>query len=342
MMSNISFDRSVAKNEREHVGGLVNIAKRNGRVNPAAISWSRFPHINANLRGWGRRKRFEYWAISTPDLVFAFSFSHADYRAGLAIYALDLATRAEVNDGEAHWFPGRVDLPPTSGIDAMGRVGKHTNVRITPNTEGTLLEVTGRRVTARIQIIEPEGHQSMGVVVPWNDKTFQYTRKDGALRARGEVTVDGRVYPVSADSSWAALDHGRGRWPFKVTWNWAAGAGISDGHEIGVQLGAKWTDGTPSTENSIRIDGVVHKLSHDVEWTYDTSDFMKPWRFVGPQVDLTFTPVHNRHSETKKYFFMSREDQAFGWWDGTISTADGTTYKVEKIFGWAEEVARRW
>lgn len=335
------FSRPVAKSEREHVGGVVDLVGPRDHLNSAAASWSRRPHIRANMRWWGRRKRFEYWAVSTPDFVFAFSFSHSDYRGGLAIYFLDLHTLTEVNDGETIWLPGASDLPETAGV-AMSRETKSTFVSITPDAEGTLLELRAARVSARIRIHEPAGHESMGVVVPWTPRRYQYTRKDNCLRPEGWVEVDGERREIDPAVSWAALDSGRGKWPARVLWNWASGSGITDGHEIGIQLGAKWTDGTPSTENALRVDGRLEKLSHDVEWRYDTSDFTRPWTFTGPQLDLTFTPVHNRHALVKKYLFMTREDQAFGWWDGEIRLANGETYRVEHIFGWAEEVQRRW
>lgn len=335
------YYRIVPKSEREHIGRPVDLCSAGDILNPAAVSWSRMPHIRANMRWWGRRKRFEYWAIATPDFVFAFSFSHADYRGGLAIYVLDLHTLEEVNDGEAIWFPGRADLPETARMP-MGRRTARTSVEITPNTRGTVLDLQGTRVRAHVQIHEPAGHESMGVVVPWTKRRYQYTRKDNCLRPEGWIEIDGERREIDPAVSWAALDSGRGKWPARVLWNWASGSGITDGHEIGIQLGAKWTDGTPSTENALRVDGRLEKLSHDVRWQYDTSDFTKPWTFTGPQVDLTFTPVHNRHSLSKKYFFMSREDQAFGWWDGEIRLASGEAYRVERVFGWAEEVQRRW
>lgn len=335
------YDRPVPKSEREHVGGVVDLCGPRDLLNPDAVSWSRAPHIRANMRRWGRRKRFEYWAVATPDFVFAFSFSHADYRGGLAVYFLDLHTLEEVNDGEAIWLPRPIDLPDALRMP-MGRRTPRTSVSIAPNDAGTLLEVRTARLAARIQVHEPVGHESMNVVVPWTKRRYQFTSKDNCLRAEGWVDVDGERRAVEPATAWAAVDSGRGKWPMRVLWNWASGSGVTGGHEIGIQLGAKWTDGTPSTENALRVDGRIEKLSHDVEWTYDTSDFLKPWTFRGPQVDLTFTPVHNRHSLAKKYFFMSREDQAFGWWSGEIRLSSGEAFAVDRIFGWAEEVQRRW
>nr|BFE82799.1 hypothetical protein GCM10020093_054000 [Planobispora longispora] len=39
-----------------------------GRLNPEAVGWTRRPLHRANLRGWGRAKRWEYWGIVTPGM----------------------------------------------------------------------------------------------------------------------------------------------------------------------------------------------------------------------------------------------------------------------------------
>ena len=85
----------------------------------------------------------------------------------------------------------------------------------------------------------------MGVVVPWSARRFQYTVKDVARPALGSLWVDGVEHPVAAGDSWAVLDHGRGRWPYAVHWNWGAGSGLVDGRVIGVQVGGRWTDRWP-------------------------------------------------------------------------------------------------
>jgi hypothetical protein len=105
---------------------------------------------------------------------------------------------------------------------------------------------------------------------------------------------------------------------------------------------AKWTDGTPSTENALRIDGRIEKISSDVDWSHDTSDWLAPWTITNDRVDLHFTPVYNRASRYNRLVFLSREDQVFGYFDGTVTSESGRIYRVERVFGWAEEVARRW
>ena len=80
-------------------------------------------------------------------------------------------------------------------------------------------------------------------------RQFQYTVKDLARPATGLLRIDGVEHEIggAAGEAWAVLDHGRGRWPYDIQWNWGAGSGRSQragGRVIGVQLGAKWTEGT--------------------------------------------------------------------------------------------------
>ena len=81
---------------------------------------------------------------------------------------------------------------------------------------------------------------------------------------RGTVRLDGTPYDVVGR---AVLDHGRGKWPHAITWNWAAGfpEGRDDtrGEPPGITLGGKWTDGTGPTENGLFVDGVLHKIGDE-------------------------------------------------------------------------------
>lgn len=322
----------------------VDLCGLNGRLNPAAVGWTRKPLIRANLKGWGRNKRFDYWCISTPDLVAALNVSHSEYRVTLAGFFLDLRTLKNIPISEVRWLPGKrvPTMPEVSGAGPVIAIGDQMEVRIEPQAGGTRLLLKSDRLSIDAFAQEPEGHESMSVVVPWDNKRFQLTRKSSGMKTRGEVVADGKRYALSTDTAYATLDYGRGRWPYSILWNWASACGNSDGHEIGLQFGAKWTDGTPSTENSLCIDGRVHKISEELEWVYDTADFMQPWTIRGAGVDLVFTPVFNRHSKFDRLIVLSREDQCFGHFNGTITTPDVKQIRINNLLGWAEEVHRRW
>jgi hypothetical protein len=188
----------------------------------------------------------------------------------------------------------------------------------------------------------PEGHECLGVVVPWSDRLFQYTVKDVARPAEGRITIDGLDVPVPQGDSWATLDHGRGRWPYAVRWNWGAGAGNTDGHVIGIQVGGKWTDGTGSVENALLVDTHLTKISEELVWDYDVNCWMRPWRVHGESVDLTFIPEYVKEAATDLWVVSSRTHQAFGTWSGAVRDDRGRLVRVAEVFGWAEDVRQRW
>lgn len=67
---------------------------------------------------------------------------------------------------------------------------------------------------------------------------------------------------------------------------------------IGLQLGAKWSDGTGAAENALLVDGGLHKISENLSWDYSTTDWMAPWHIQGHSADLTFTPFPEKVSAT--------------------------------------------
>jgi hypothetical protein len=221
---------------------------------------------------------------------------------------------------------------------------KDLAIDLLPGARGLHLRVASSRLSADVSIERPEGHQSLGVVVPWSDNRFQYTVKENTLPARGLVTV-GQIVHRFDDDSWATLDHGRGRWPYRITWNWGSGSGIVAGRTIGIQVGGKWTDGTGSTENALCLDGRIHYIGEELAWDYDRSDWMGEWRIRTPssdRVDLRFTPLHVRADRINLGVLFNDTHQAFGTWSGVMMADDGEAVRVDGVNGWAEEVVNRW
>lgn len=184
-------------------------------------------------------------------------------------------------------------------------------------------------------------------MVPWSERRFQYTSKHTALPATGRVRIGTETLGFGGDDgeAWAVLDHGRGRWPRTADWNWGAASGRTDGHTVGLQFGGRWTEGTGSTENGLCVDGRLTKIGEELEWRWSASDPMALWTVRTPssdQVDLTFTPFHNRSAHTDAGLIVNRTDQCFGHYDGRIRTDDGTEIAVRALLGWAEDVHMRW
>lgn len=320
----------------------VDLCTPGGRLNPAAVGWSRRPLHRPNLRRWGRTKRWEYWAVVTPEVIVGMTVSSIDYAGVCGVYVLERASGVEhVHDVVAPLARG-VELAARSG-EGVSRVNASgLFAAFTETGAGTRLEVLAPGISVDVVAALDPSHESLGVVVPWSERLFQYTVKDVGRAASGVVHVDGRRYDVDAATSFAVLDHGRGRWPYAITWNWGAGSGVVDGRRVDVQVGGRWTDGTGATENALVVDGRLHHLTEPLTWDYDRADWTAPWHVHGPRADLVLEPFHERAARTNLAVVASEVHQCFGVWRGWMADDSGTQVRVDGVVGWAEEARNRW
>jgi hypothetical protein len=320
----------------------VDLCRPDGRLNPAAVGWTRQPLHTANLRGRGRLKRWEYWAVMSADAVLAVTVSDLDYAALHAIYVLDATGTETVRTALVPLT--RAGLTERSRPAAVRVRARDLAIDLDHDDSGAWLSVTAPGLSGQVRVTRPPGHESLGVVVPWDDRRFQYTVKENTLPAVGHVRIGDRVVEFP-EGSWATLDHGRGRWPYRVRWNWGAGSGEVDGRILGIQVGGAWTDGTGSTENAVCVDGRISHIPEDLIWEYDSDDWLAPWHITAPdsgRVDLTFTPFHVRTDRTNLGVLANDTHQAFGTWTGTMTDDAGAAIRCDGVRGWAEEVVNRW
>ena len=342
--------RTALTHERE-ITEPVSLTLPNGRLNRAAVGWTRHPlhdtsGIGARGAGTLRNKRWEYWGITTPDHIVAVTVAMLDYATLNQVWVFDRAAAAEIDATAITPFSRGVDLPGSLG-EGVGAPGASARVpgiatTITESSDGTRIVATTARVAIDLVAERPEGHEALGVVVPWSDTRFQYTVKDVARPARGTITIDGVTHELPDGESWAVLDHGRGRWPYSMRWHWGAASGIEHGRRLGLQLGGLWTDGTGSTENALSIDGRLHKLGAELRWDFDSSDWLRPWTITGDRVELTFTPFHDRYAKTALGVVHTETHQCFGTYRGTVTDDSGAAVPIEALLGWAEFVKNRW
>jgi hypothetical protein len=198
---------------------------------------------------------------------------------------------------------------------------------------------------AEINVMRPPTHETLNVVIPWSNDRYQFTSKQNTLPATGTVQIGDDRYEFEAGKSWAVLDYGRGVWRYRTFWNWGAASGIQDGRAIGLNLGGGWTDGTGMNENGVCIDGRLHKIHDDLEFTYDPTNFRRPWSIETHATDtisLTFTPFFERTAKTDLLLLKSEVHQVFGHYSGAITTDDGTRHDVRDLLGWVEQHDARW
>ena len=126
--------------------------------------------------------------------------------------------------------------------------------------------------------------------------------------------------------------------------NWAsASAYLPDGRAIGLNLGMGFGDTSAATENAIILDGRIHKLDQ-VKFQYNSTNYMKPWKFQDNQgrLKLEFVPFTERVATTNLVIIQSEVHQMFGRYSGTLVLDDGTSLEVKDLIGFAEEHLAKW
>jgi len=147
-------------------------------------------------------------------------------------------------------------------------------------------------------------------------------------------------------AAWGVLDVGRGRWPYRTRWNWGGGAGTATDGEtvVGIQLGAKWTEGTGFTENGVLVDGRLSKIGDELDWDYRWDDPLRPWRVRHPDgsLDLTLEPTFDKHGRVNALLLATEVHQVFGRWHGHVTDDERGRVEVDGVLGFAEESRSRW
>jgi hypothetical protein len=317
-----------------------------------ARGWSRRPLHRANLDGqWGANKRWDYWAVLAGDFVVSAVYSDVDYIGLADVWWADLVTGETGGHGIAVRHAEGMGLPELPGTTRLHVERDGLALDITDDAAGTHIraewtERDGRPGRLDVTVFVPLGHESLNVVIPWSDALFNFTSKHQARPAIGELVVGDQRRPIGADAgdAWGVLDVGRGRWPAEITWNWGGGAGRAGNHVVGIQIGAKWTEGTGFTENGVIVDGRLTKLGRELHWDYDWDEPLQPWRVDDPggQLELVLTPRFDKHTRAAGQKRGSEVHQVFGTWAGNLTTDDGQRVEFDALQGFAEEARQRW
>ena len=93
----------------------VDLCLPNGRLNPQAVGWSRQPLQNCRLYGHPlRKKRWNYWCITSPTHLFSVTLSDVDYAGLPFVYSSTVdpvhSTNAlQIGDDYVNPLNGRID-----------------------------------------------------------------------------------------------------------------------------------------------------------------------------------------------------------------------------------------
>ncbi len=326
----------------------------------AQVGWARQPVLECNLEAarfyglrflqWMRIKRWDYYAVFTPQRFFSATIADLGYAGNIFVYTLDFSSRDLHEEGLVIPLGRGIRLPRGSEEGETAFENDQVKLRFKALPGERQVSVNwpsfdgGRGIQAEIRLACPPEHESMVITIPIGERRFYYNRKINCLPAKGWFKYGASQETLGPDTCLGSLDWGRGVWEYRSFWNWASASGrLADGRTIGLNLGCGFGDLSRAGENCVVVDGRIHKLEQ-VPFQYTSDDYMQPWQFKDSQgrLNLTFTPFKDRTARTNLGVIFSEVHQMFGLYTGWAVLDTGERVEIRDLTGFAEEHRARW
>ncbi len=317
-----------------------------GKLVPTAVGWSSRPRLNYAIPGhFGRRKRWNHWCITTPRWMLSLTLADLDYLGYGAAYFLDLDSGQAVAHTQLRAFARGCRLPDTP-LESHGFDHPRLQIKVEQHLGRLRLRVEapdlgGLPLHVALDVLRPAHLDSVNLVAPMAGRCFHACSRHMGLPASGSVQLGDRHYECTPGQSFAALDFGRGVWPWNSHWTRAAFAAPGG---IAANFGGGWTDASGLTENALWFGGKLSKLDRPVQIEQAPDGPLAPWRLSTPcrRVELSFTPRQLHHACPRVGPIHADTRQWFGHFDGVLRSPDGERVPVSNAVGWLGATHARW
>ncbi len=304
--------------------------------------------------GKSRIKEWDYYYIGNNKYGVAFTIDDNSLYGLGSVSILDFEKKTYITESSMKFFTnGKIGFPSNS-----------SEGDITWDYNGYYLHFVNKDKKRVIDVFIAKYHDdcpfeahfeleeimddSMVIATPFLKKAhFYYNEKKNCMKAKGYYKFKNQTIDFSDSDTRAILDWGRGVWTYKNTWYWSGLSGISDGIEVGFNLGYGFGDTSAASENMLFYDKKAYKLE-DVEFIIPKDDkgeydYLKPWKLVSKDksIDLDFMPLIDRKDITNFIILKSFQHQVFGIFNGIIKVND-IVVKFDNIVSFAERVTNYW
>lgn len=303
-----------------------------------------------------RIKEWDYYLIYNSKFAIALTVADNGYMGMLSASVIDFENKQEKTSSIIELLTmGRYKMPQTSKKGDVVVKNNQGYFSFVHEKEKRRLLVEypkfdGERSLKVDLVLDDEPQENMVIATPFKDKpkAFYYNQKIVGFSACGKVQYGDQEIIFDKNDTQAILDWGRGVWTYKNTWYWSSMAGFKDGHKIGFNLGYGFGDSSSASENMVFYDGYATKLN-DVFFEIPkdkkgNNDYLQPWKITSSDgaIELSFSPILNRHSDINLLVLRSNQNQVFGKFSGNIKLKDGQVLEIREMLGFAECVFNKW
>lgn len=300
-----------------------------------------------------RIKEWDYYAVLTKDYGICLTISDCSMFSLVSVTTLDFAHKEFTTKTDINFFTfGKLNLPSTSVIGDL--IYKKKNFKVYFYNDGNVRHLKGFVKNFKDKhdldfdlILNETSKNSMVIATPFKKKKhFYYNQKINNLVSNGYFKIGPKLYSIK--DGLGVLDWGRGVWTYSNTWYWASlSTKDKDGYK-GFNLGYGFGNNDKATENMVFLNNEAYKLD-DVKFLFTSQknsnkiDFLKKIVVTSSDksVDLTFTPILDRHDNLNAVVIASNQHQVFGVYNGKIKVEDKIITFKDAI-GFLEKVKNRW
>ena len=326
----------------------------NGNLNEAGYATSLIKEYKrSDIKAHKSRiKEWDYYYIGNDRYGIALTIADNSYMSLASLSFLGFVNKKDVTKSVMGFFSnGKLNLPSSSVDGDVSYKNKNCSF-LFENKNGKrhiVVEYKNfiEKKNFRCDIYLKETNEdSMIIATPFKkDKHFYYNQKINLLSSSGYFKIGETFYDVN--DCYGVLDWGRGVWTYKNTWYWSSLNACYNNKRIGFNLGYGFGDTSFASENMLFINDKSYKLedvSFDIPLNkHGNDDFLKPWKIRSKdgRIDLTFTPILNRHANMNALIIKSIQNQVFGRFSGSIMLDDEIVH-FNDLLGFAEKVTNHW
>ena len=214
------------QNELTQPGPLLDA---NGKL--MQVGWSRKPLLDCNLENARfytlrllqrfRVKRWDYYAVFTPQRFFSATIADLGYAGNIFVYTLDFKTGELHEEGLVIPFGSGIKLERNPEAGEASFANDKVSLNFQADGDKRRLNVhwagfnNGRGIQADITLRALPDHESMNIIIPIGAKRFYDNTKINCLPAQGHIQYGDQREDLQPETCIGSLDWGRGVWEYQ-------------------------------------------------------------------------------------------------------------------------------
>ena len=299
--------------------------------------------MGRKARNWRRHlafKQFQFFGISSEEWILGCAIADLKYVSAAFYYRYHFPTKTffQYSCKQPFHFKSQINVTPDKGEWRLIH-GKNTFImRASDQTRNVEVRLTnGEYINFNLSEHQT---QPLRLCTRTGMNGWTYTQKNAGLMAKGEVSCS--LGKFDLQQALGQHDWSAGFMRRETFWNWASLSGRSSEHGLfGLNVSAGVNE-TGFNENGYWINGKRYSLNN-VNFIYTRQNLFAPWKISteDQRLNLQFTPLGSYRECANALFVVSRFQQLFGYFSGSIVLDNGNHLRIEHA-GIVEEHYAKW